>query len=73
MESIHDSPGVWIYGERVKDVTRHPAFRNTAQMLARMYDSLHDRKSSRFSPPIPIPGTVDSRTNFTKCREARSS
>jgi 4-hydroxyphenylacetate 3-monooxygenase len=33
---------VWIYGERVKDVTTHPAFRNSARMLARMYDALHD-------------------------------
>ena len=24
-----------LYGERVKDVTKHPAFRNTARMIAR--------------------------------------
>ena len=24
----------WIYGERVKDVTAHPAFRNAARMIA---------------------------------------
>ena len=28
LESIRDSREVWIYGERVKDVTTHPAFRN---------------------------------------------
>jgi hypothetical protein len=33
---------VWIDGERVKDVTAHPGFRNAARMIARMYDSLHD-------------------------------
>lgn len=44
LESIRDSREVWIYGERVKDVTVHPAFRNTARMLARMYDALHDEK-----------------------------
>jgi 4-hydroxyphenylacetate 3-monooxygenase len=26
-ESLHDGREVWINGERVKDVTRHPAFR----------------------------------------------
>ena len=35
---------VWIGGERVKDVTKHPAFRNTARMVARLYDALHDPK-----------------------------
>ena len=33
---------IWIYGERVKDVTAHPAFRNPARMVARLYDALHD-------------------------------
>jgi 4-hydroxyphenylacetate 3-monooxygenase len=42
LESLRDGREVWIYGERVKDVTAHPAFRNAARMLARMYDSLHD-------------------------------
>ncbi len=41
LESLRDGREVWIYGERVKDVTQHPAFRNTARMLARMYDALH--------------------------------
>src|SRR5690349_19932121 len=42
LESLRDGREVWIYGERVKDVTVHPAFRNTARMLARLYDGLHD-------------------------------
>lgn len=42
LESLRDDREVWIYGERVKDVTTHLAFRNTARMLARMYDALHD-------------------------------
>jgi len=42
LHSLRDSREVWIYGERVKDVTAHPAFRNSARMLARMYDALHD-------------------------------
>ena len=46
LESIRDSREVWIYGERVKDATTHPAFRNSARMLARMYDALHDPQKS---------------------------
>jgi 4-hydroxyphenylacetate 3-monooxygenase len=42
LESLKDDREVYIYGERVKDVTVHPAFRNTARMVARMYDALHD-------------------------------
>jgi 4-hydroxyphenylacetate 3-monooxygenase len=33
---------VWIYGERVGKITEHPAFRNAARMLARLFDALHD-------------------------------
>ncbi|MDQ2583516.1 4-hydroxyphenylacetate 3-hydroxylase family protein [Saccharothrix yanglingensis] len=42
LESIRDGREVWAYGERVDDVTKHPAFRNTARMTARLYDALHD-------------------------------
>jgi 4-hydroxyphenylacetate 3-monooxygenase len=42
LESLRDGREIWIYGERVKDVTTHPAFRNTVRMLARLYDALHD-------------------------------
>jgi len=42
LDSLRDDREVWIYGERVKDVTTHPAFRNSARMTARLYDALHD-------------------------------
>ena len=42
LESLKDDREVWIYGERVKDVTTHPAFRNSARSIARLYDALHD-------------------------------
>jgi 4-hydroxyphenylacetate 3-monooxygenase len=42
LESLRDSRDVYVYGERVKDVTTHPAFRNTARSIARLYDALHD-------------------------------
>src|SRR5882672_3895073 len=42
LESLRDGREIWIYGQRVDDVTTHPAFRNPARMLARLYDALHD-------------------------------
>ena len=46
IDSLRDGREIWIYGERVKDVTVHPAFRNTIRMLARLYDALHDQRKS---------------------------
>ena len=45
LESLKDGREVWVYGEKVKDVTTHPAFRNTVRMVARLYDALHDPKT----------------------------
>src|SRR6202161_2203534 len=42
LESLRDDREVYIYGERVKDVTTHPAFRNSAASIALLYDALHD-------------------------------
>src|SRR5262245_33695577 len=42
LESIRDGREIYAYGERVDDVTTHPAFRNAARMVARLYDGLHD-------------------------------
>jgi len=39
---LRDGREVWIDGDRVSDVTTHPAFRNAARSVARMYDALHD-------------------------------
>jgi 4-hydroxyphenylacetate 3-monooxygenase len=42
LESLRDGREVYIDGERVGDVTEHPAFRNSARSVARLYDALHD-------------------------------
>ncbi|MDQ0940621.1 4-hydroxyphenylacetate 3-hydroxylase family protein [Streptomyces sp. V1I1] len=42
LESLCDGREVWLDGERVKDVTRHHAFRNTAASIAHLYDLAHD-------------------------------
>jgi 4-hydroxyphenylacetate 3-monooxygenase len=41
LESVNDGREVWIYGKRVNNIAEHPAFRNTARMIARLYDALH--------------------------------
>ena len=41
-ESLRDGREVYIYGERVADVTTHPAFRNAVRSIARLYDALYD-------------------------------
>ena len=37
-ESLRDGRNVWIDGERVNDVTTHPAFKPLVDVRARMYD-----------------------------------
>ena len=45
VEGIRDGREVYPYGDRIKDVTTHPAFRNPVRMVARLYDALHDPKN----------------------------
>lgn len=42
LESLKDGRVVYLNGERVEDVTTHPAYRNAARSYARMYDAFHD-------------------------------
>lgn len=46
LESLRDGRNVYIDGERVADVTRHPAFRNCALSVSRLYDALHAPESA---------------------------
>ena len=41
-QSIRDGREVWIDGERVRDVTRQPAFRPIVDVRARVYDMAHE-------------------------------
>jgi 4-hydroxyphenylacetate 3-monooxygenase len=45
LDSLRGPREIWIYGEQVQDLTTHPAFRNAARMVARLYDALHDPRS----------------------------
>ena len=42
LESLDDGREVWFQGERVANVSEHPAFRNAARSVARLYDALHE-------------------------------
>lgn len=42
LASLNDGRDVFIYGERIDDVTTHPAYRNSARSIARLYESLGD-------------------------------
>ena len=65
--SLQDDREIYLYGERVTDVTTHPAFRNPIRMVARLYDALHDPAiTSMCSPPPPTPATAGSRMPFFK-------
>ncbi|MFI8960731.1 4-hydroxyphenylacetate 3-hydroxylase family protein [Streptomyces sp. NPDC053493] len=42
LEALRDGREIWLDGERVKDVTAHPAFRATAASFARIHDLAAD-------------------------------
>src|SRR5687767_9171428 len=42
IDSLRDGREIYVYGERVKDITAHAAFHNPIRMTARLYDALHD-------------------------------
>lgn len=52
LESLRDGREIYIYGERVKDVTTHPAFRNSARSIARLYDALHNDTDGVLTAPV---------------------
>lgn len=57
LESLRDGREVFLHGERVKDVTAHPAFANNARMTARLYDALHDPElGPKLTVPSDVPG-----------------
>ncbi len=45
LRSLKDARSVYIDGEKVPDVTAHPAFRNASRSIARLYAALHDPRS----------------------------
>lgn len=44
LAGLNDGREIWAYGEKVDNVITHPAFRNSALSIAKLYDALHDEK-----------------------------
>ncbi len=44
-ESVRDGHEVWIDGQRVEDVTTHPAFKPIVDVRARLYDLAHEERT----------------------------
>jgi 4-hydroxyphenylacetate 3-monooxygenase len=47
LESLRDQRVVYLNGEKIDDVTAHPAYENAARSIARMYDALHDEEMGK--------------------------
>jgi aromatic ring hydroxylase len=69
LESLDDGREVWIYGERVENVATHPALRNTARMVARLYDS--SSRPTRAATGSPTRSTAP-RTASRTCSTERT-
>ncbi|HLU75375.1 MAG TPA: 4-hydroxyphenylacetate 3-hydroxylase N-terminal domain-containing protein [Nonomuraea sp.] len=71
VESLRDDREIYLYGERVKDVTTHPAFHNPVRMTARLYDALHDpERSPELVAPTDAGGDGYTHAFFTTPRSA---
>ena len=71
LASLNDGREVYIYGERVENVATHPAFRNGARSIARLYDALHDPKSqgsAHLRRPIPAPAAIPTGSSAPRAR-----
>ncbi|HYN93380.1 MAG TPA: 4-hydroxyphenylacetate 3-hydroxylase N-terminal domain-containing protein [Pilimelia sp.] len=69
VESLRDGRQIYIYGDRVADVTTHPAFRNPIRMTARLYDALHDPATRPLlTAPVDSGGTGYTHRFFTTAR-----
>ncbi len=78
LDSLRDGRRVYIDGGRVTDVTTHPAFRNSARSIARLYNALHDERVRDIMTTIDGDGLVTHRfftssyssADLLKAREA---
>src|SRR5262249_10825677 len=63
LESLRDGRSLWVMGERVKDVTTHPALAGCARSVAGVYDLQHDREHhDLLTVPSPSTGQPVSRS-----------
>ena len=61
IESLRDGREIWLHGEKVSDVTQHPAFRNVVATFAELYDLQHQaatREIMTYVDPDGVCGSV---------------
>lgn len=70
LASLRDDREIYIYGDRVKDVTSHPAFRNAAASMAGSTTPCTIRRARKSSAGRPIPATAAIPTSSSATRAA---
>ncbi len=58
LASLDDGREVWYDGERVTNVTTHPAFANSARTIAGLYDALHSPDTAETLTTVDRSGNV---------------
>ena len=77
LKSLNDGRQVFVDGEKVADVTKHPAFREAARSVARLYDiaaAPENRELMTFTSPTtgePVHARLSDPENA--CRPARAA
>jgi 4-hydroxyphenylacetate 3-monooxygenase len=69
IESLRDGRTVYVNGEKIDDVTTHPAYRNSVRSVARLYDAVHDPEKA----PILTTKTEQGYTTHKFFTEAKSA
>jgi len=59
IESLRDGREVWLHGEKVADVTEHPAFRNVVRTFADLYDLQHQAATQDIMTYVDPDGGLD--------------
>jgi 4-hydroxyphenylacetate 3-monooxygenase len=63
-ESLRDGREVWMNGERVDDVTTHPAFKPIVDVRARIYDMAHEENYREIMSYADAESGEDNNTGF---------
>ena len=71
LKSLRDGREVYIYGERVKDVTTHPAFRNAAVSVGKLYDACTTPKARQVLTTATDTGSGGYTHRFFKAARSR--
>jgi 4-hydroxyphenylacetate 3-monooxygenase len=75
-ESIRDRREVWVDGEKVSDVTTHPALRPIIDARARIYDLAHEdatREIMTYVTPRAVNGAPSARSSRSPRRTGTRS